>query len=325
MKALVLGGGGAKGAYQVGALRHLLRDAATQYPIVTGTSVGALNGAYLAMFPLGQEPDAYDGLDRLWRGVNDRKVWRPWYHGLLWMAPVMLPRWLGGRQSVYSTAPLRELVREHFDPAAVTRSGRILRIGAVDLGTGKRHTWSEQDTDELEKAVLASSSFPFFFEPVRDGPHLFTDDGVREITPVECAIRAGATDIDVISTNPEPLDGGFDVESNGRDLGQRILDTMSAEIEHWDIKATELYNALVLAGKCPDRKLVRLRVLRPDKDLLKDALDFDPDKIRDNMELGYAHARDDSRWRVTDPSPNGGPRQPRATDGEQPGDQSPRP
>ncbi|MFW5876858.1 MAG: patatin-like phospholipase family protein [Myxococcota bacterium] len=295
MRALVLGGGGAKGAYQVGALRHLLIERGLQYPIVAGTSVGALNGAYLAMFPVGGESEAASSLVSLWRSIDNRRVWRKWYGGLLGRLPVLLPKKLGGKQSAYSTAPLRKLVAERFDPAAVRASGRILRIGAVDLATGERKEWTEADTDELPQAVLASSSFPMFFEPVRMGRHLFTDDGVREISPVQAAIEAGATEVDVISTNPDPLPGGFDLDANGLVLGQRILDTMSAEIEKWDLKATWLYNALARAGQT-DRRLVRGRVLRPSSTLLDDALDFDPAKIRENMGRGEADAKDPSAW-----------------------------
>ncbi len=62
MRALVLSGGGAKGAYEVGALKYLLLDKETQYDIICGVSVGALNASFLSMYPLGQEKVAYQNL-----------------------------------------------------------------------------------------------------------------------------------------------------------------------------------------------------------------------------------------------------------------------
>jgi predicted acylesterase/phospholipase RssA len=162
----------------------------------------------------------------------------------------------------------------------------------VNLVTGESEYWNESSGEALVDGVLASSSFPMFFEPVAGDGALYTDDGIREITPVKQAIEAGATELDVICASPEHVVGAFDPSSNGLPLGQRILDAMSAEIDRWDLKAAELYNALVDAGApgYEDRTRVTLRVLRPDGPVLENALDFDPAKVRDNIERGHADA-----------------------------------
>lgn len=55
MKALVLSGGGGKGSYQAGAIKYLLGERRENYDIITGTSVGALNGSFLSMYSTGKE------------------------------------------------------------------------------------------------------------------------------------------------------------------------------------------------------------------------------------------------------------------------------
>lgn len=292
MKALCLSGGGARGAYQVGAIKYLMGERGENYDIFTGTSVGALNAAYLAQFPVGEELDAAHGLRELWLGLDSSKVWREWYWGLLGLLPVVLPKWLGGKTSAYSTAPLRGLVDHHLRPRAILSSGKKLRVGAVDLDSGVRRVWDEQDPAHLRKAVLASSAFPVFFEPVEINGRLYTDAGVREVSPIEDAIKAGAREIHLISTRPMEVVGAFD-RKGGLSLGRRVLGVMESEIERWDVRAVELYNALYEARHplAVGKSYVTLKVLRPEQDLLDNALDFNTTDIIANMGRGYADAK----------------------------------
>ena len=292
MRALVLSGGGAKGAYQAGAIKYLMGERGEHYDIFTGTSVGAINAAYLAMFSVGNELDAAKGLRNLWLDIDSSKIWEKWYWGLLGLLPAVLPKWLGGKPSAYSTAPLRKLVGKYLKPKAVQASGKLLRIGAVDLDSGARRVWDERDPAHLVKAVLASSSFPMFFEPVEINGRLYTDAGVREVSPIEDAIKAGAREIHLISTGPAEVVGRFDRKSS-LSLGRRVLGVMESEIERWDVKSVELYNALYEAKhpKAIGKSHITLKVLRPDQDLMDNALDFNPTDIVTNMTRGFMDAR----------------------------------
>lgn len=292
MKALVLSGGGAKGAFQAGAIKHLIGERREQYDIISGTSVGALNGAFLAMFGAGEEGIAADGLEDLWLKIDNSKIWKKWYGGLLGSLPVLLPKWFGGKQSVYSTAPLRELLGRRLKPALIQKSGKLLRVGAVNLNSGFRRVWTEQDAEQIQSAVLASSSFPIYFEPVLIGGCAYTDAGVQEVSPVSDAIDAGATEIHLLTNSPDEVTGQFDPKAGALATAGRMVDTMIAEIERWDIKVVELYNALVDAEQAPNKKRIKLTVLRPKQSLLEDSLNFDPASIRTNIERGYVDARE---------------------------------
>src|SRR3954466_15169196 len=78
-RALVLSGGGSKGAFEVGVVQRLMGEQQLEYELLCGTSVGAINAAYLAQTPLGQPSDAAARLRALWDTVTPDKVYRSWF------------------------------------------------------------------------------------------------------------------------------------------------------------------------------------------------------------------------------------------------------
>ncbi len=92
--ALVLSGGGAKGAFQVAAEKYAREEHGYHWDIIAGVSVGALNGAMLAM-------EKFDQLDQLWKTLSNRCVYTGKWN--LWAAI----RLLFGAKSIYGNEPLR--------------------------------------------------------------------------------------------------------------------------------------------------------------------------------------------------------------------------
>ena len=277
-RALVLSGGGSKGAWQAGAISHLMGDLGRRYDVLAGTSVGALNSSFLAHFPIGEEKAASDGLLEIWNTIKPGDVYRKWYYGILGIVPFVLPRWLGGKPSMYDSRPLRRLVERIVAPEKVAASGRKLRIGAVSLTSGRRQVWTEQDGDQLVDAVLSSSSYPAAFLPIEIGDEVWSDDGLRQLAPVEEAIEAGAGEIDVLMCRDEVLHRGYDPKTNGLDVVSRLIDMMMEEIALWDIRAAALYPH------------VKVNVLRPSESL-HDGLDFSRKKIDREIAQGLADAK----------------------------------
>ena len=282
MRALVLSGGGAKGAYQVGALQYLMGELHIKYAVYCGTSVGALNAAHLAQYGDGTEFQGAADLTKIWEVLETPQVYRPWYYGLLWLIPAF---W---KPSVYCTQPLRNLLKTRLDLAKLRSSGKKLRVGAVSLTTMARYVWTEA-SPMIQEAVAASASMPVFFEPVRLQGDLWTDGGVREGTPLQDAIALGATEIDVIIVDQEGPEGSFPAKPTALDVAGRAVDTMLHEITLWDLKGAELYNQLAAAG-LTDKRKITIRVLRPSKPV-GDARDFSSASNKAGMALGYADAR----------------------------------
>ena len=280
MRALVLSGGGAKGAFQVGAIKHIIGDLQTHYDLICGVSVGSLNGSFLSMYKKGEEKQSSDDLLKLWGGINNAAIYRNWYHGLLWKIPAT---W---KSSVYCTKPLRKLIERGLNVEKLRSSGKKLRVGTVNIQTEEYKLWSEQD-DNIIKAVTASSAFPVFFEPIEIDGSLWVDGGVREITPLGAAFDLGATEIDVIICSPEITPHKHDRDPNSFTIMENSLDAALDEIAIWDLKVADLYNKCDVSGK----RKVYPRILRPNTPVLENSLNFDQKLIQRNIEIGYDAAK----------------------------------
>jgi len=280
VRALVLSGGGVKGAYQVGALRHLMVDGGLDYKIVTGISVGALNSAILGQAPYGKPVEAWSKLDQIWQEVENRKIRKNWFLGKL--AALWKP-------SIYDARPLLKWVREACDPQLIRESGRTIHVGAVDFDQGKIQYTSASDPDFLSW-VYASASFPVFFQPIEIDGHSWSDGGLRDVLPLGQALKLGATEVDVIAcSNPEGVDPW---DAKGRKTYGHLLrsvEIISNEVLRTDLQVTHLKNRLADHGE--SYRKVEVRVIRPEKKLVEDSLDFDPDAIRRIREQGYQDAK----------------------------------
>lgn len=225
--ALILPGGGARAAYQVGVLRALARLTARGAPlpfaILCGTSAGAINAATLAL----AADDFRQGVARLvrwWRRVDAGAVYRADLaslsrHGMRWLAHV-----LGGRAgpaqaaAMLDNAPLERLLRralafEGLDAQISSGRLRALAINATSYATGRAVThfqgapellpWhrTRREGRAVRLAVehlMASTAIPFVFPAVRIGHDWFMDGSVRHLTPLAPALRLGARRVLVV-------------------------------------------------------------------------------------------------------------------------------
>lgn len=279
MKALVLSGGGSKGAYQVGVLKKWLQDDGLDYDILTGISVGAINAAHICQTPKGHPKLTWEALNNVWLQVTTSKVRKSWFP-----FGVIEAFW---KPSVYNSAPLQSWIRKGLDAEKIRASGRKLRIVAVSWDSGESYVADETDPD-LVSWVIASSAFPVMLTSIQIGGQLWTDGGLRSTTPLGEAIRAGATDIDVILTeNPELPDPYRSKGRSALELAPRGLEVLANQILRADLKICGLKNDLV----GPYRK-VNLRVAMPRVNLsdVSDSLEFTQKTIQRMIAMGYADA-----------------------------------
>jgi len=171
---LVLCGGGSRGALEVGFYRAV-HELGLAIDLVIGSSIGALNGAFIAA---GTPPD---GLARLWLEVRRQDVMRWNWKGLL------RPRREPG---LYTLDPLRELLRRRLPAARFEDLSIPLTITTTDLQLGKAVNWS--GSGDLIEPLVASLSLPVFFPPVRIGDHQLVDGGVANNVPLDQASALGA-------------------------------------------------------------------------------------------------------------------------------------
>jgi NTE family protein len=281
MKALVLSGGGSKGAYQCGALSYLLGELETHYDIICGVSVGAINCGFLAQYPHGREKESIEKLEELWLQLTNEKIYKSWK---FWGRIAAL--W---KPSFFDSQPLIDLLNHHIDLDKIRATGKKASVGAVSISSGK-YTVFHQDNDNFVKAVIASASFPGVLRPIQIGDQLWADGGVKEITPLRTAIDLGATDIDVLTTSPDKRIKMFLENPNTLDMFKRSMDLSADKIMSNDIEKVQMHNKLAEKG-VEGYRAVKLNIIRPKYNLIEDFLDFSPHKIREMMEKGYADAK----------------------------------
>jgi NTE family protein len=267
---LVLPGGGARAAYQVGVLKALAeilpRRAPNPFSIVSGTSAGAINSIVLAsrahLFHL-----AVAEMEYVWRNFTSDQVfkadnWTMIRNSLHWLLAVGTGG-MGGSNplSLLDNAPLRELLRKRINFSAVQRSidgGYIDAVSVTAAGytsarsvsfyQGSTHVepWmrvrrcGQRDKITLDH-LMASIAVPIVFPPVNIAGEYFGDGAMRQATPLSPAVHLGAERILVIGARNEVSDAETDdneepeFPSLGRVSGYMLdalfMDGLSADME----------------------------------------------------------------------------------------------
>ena len=184
--AFVLSGGASLGAIEVGMLQTLI-GRGIRPDLIVGTSVGALNGAWLA----GGSSDAdLRELADLWRGLTRSAVFPA---GLL----TGFTGFVGLRNHLVSNRAIRKLLAQHLRFERMEDAPIPLHVIAVDVLTGKDVRLS---TGPAVDAVTASASLPGILPPVVIDGRALMDGGVVNNTPISHAIELGATTVWVLPT-----------------------------------------------------------------------------------------------------------------------------
>lgn len=292
MRALVMSGGGSKGAHSVGVIKYLINDKNLEYDLYSGISVGAINALHLSQYKTGYSKQAIIDLEKFWLLLEDKKVKQVWSE-FKWLSNIWEP--LGFissvfKPSIYDSSPLREFITKNVDLQSIKTSGKLLRLVSVGWDTGETITVTEE-TDNMIDWVLASSAFPVMLTPIKINNQEWCDGGLRMQTPLGAAIKAGATEIDVILTSNPYSESLWGSSGQAAIPGRlfRALDIMSDEIMRADLKVCGLKNDL--SELKPQYKKIKINIYQPSKPMMFDSLTFDPLNIRDSIQLGYDDAK----------------------------------
>jgi NTE family protein len=226
---MILSGGGARGAYEVGVLWYIfddltrLRGAPPPIDILCGTSVGAINACYLAA----HLADPVLGLRRLVALWTELELTRVLGFGMRQV--VSIPRLaLGGGADgagLFDVRPMADLVTREISWRAVSRclrrrQLRALSVSTTEVSTGRTVVFMQTSPDSVipdtapprtvfradhigPHHALASAAIPLLFPAVRIDDELYLDGGLRQNTPIAPALRLGATHIFAIGSSRE--------------------------------------------------------------------------------------------------------------------------
>jgi NTE family protein len=272
-RALVLGGGGARGAYQIGMLEHLIVELGLDFQIIRGVSVGALNAAYLAQASM--EGDSLGHLRRQFKALKE--LWTKRIHGNDSVYNTRTGTYAGllaGADSLYSLEPLKQLIRSDLDFNQLKQSGRDFKVGYTSLVSGEYFEVDASAEHFFEKLV-ASATIPVVFPHVELNGDALVDGGVRNITPLNSAYSGRPDEIYVLLTsrtifanNEMPSNGVvpnskeqwrdnfLGTKVNGFNVLIRTLDIVTDEVYLDDIRTAITWNQVAKAINDAETKAV---------------------------------------------------------------------
>jgi len=214
----VLGGGGARGAAQVGVLQALFEAGVDAPTKIVGTSVGALNGSAIAAYP------SLAGtmmLREVWMSRQAIEVFRAHPLGMI------LSGLKRDQISAFPQQNIRRLIERAQALTGITTFEQLrvpLAVVATDLNAGKPAVFRSGD---LTPALLASTAIPGLFPTVRIGEREHFDGGVVDNTPLNIAVADGAKEVLAIS-----LMGGGEVAVVPNSLPELIARTLQLSLHH---------------------------------------------------------------------------------------------
>jgi NTE family protein len=266
---LILSGGGARAAYQIGVLKAiselLPRGAANPFPVICGTSAGSINSAALVIYGA-RFSDAVARLLKIWRNFHVHHVFRSDFPGIMksgahWLAAFLLGG-LGKRNPAYllDRTPLRHLLKQYMPCERIAQSletGVVesLAITASSYGSGKSVIFYQtaqevtpwfrarrygKEEAITEEHLMASSAIPFIFSAIRVGNEYFGDGSMRQTAPISPVLHMGADKVLVIGVTNSDLETGVTTgepehpslaQIAGHILNSIFLDSMEADLE----------------------------------------------------------------------------------------------
>ncbi|HSH45787.1 MAG TPA: patatin-like phospholipase family protein [Longimicrobiales bacterium] len=313
--ALVLTGGGARGAYQVGLLRCLARHVPhLRVPIITGVSAGAVNAAHLASHH-GTFPEAVEELSYLWSELTPERVFRADTPSMA----MNVARWglrlvSGGKlpapavRGMVETSPLREYLEEAMAAIEGEITGidynlrrgvlKALAISTTSYTTAQNviwvqgrdfELWERPDRKSIQTTirvdhVMASAALPLMFPAIQIGDQWYGDGGIRLAAPLSPALHLGARRILAVSTRfgrsqaeaDRPEVAGYPPPAQVMGV---LLNSVFLDLIDQDVYRLERLNGLLRQLPEDQRdgmRPVKMVVMRPSQDLSKLASEYEP-------------------------------------------------
>jgi NTE family protein len=321
MHALVLGGGGSRGAFSAGVAAALCER--ERFDLICGTSIGAINAALVAQ-------GEADTLRQTWHEIAGLHLlrlepalesWRVLFDDLRRLRMLRVPADLFRLRlpsthlmGLMSWNPIKTLMesRKNYDgmeSALIVSATNITHAtsdafyhfpGAPDVAAA--FAAIEPNAHHLRPdiyvdSVCASAAIPGVFPPVMidiggPAPCAFADGMVANNTPIRQAIDAGATEVTIVFHQHTALRTR---ERTLHSLGELFLvaqDIADQHVLELDLKLARAINAAVMRGEAPDKRFVDLRVIGPTVPLRMPALAFEDAEILDRTFLiGYEEGK----------------------------------
>lgn len=285
-KALILTGGGARGAFHIGVWKYLLEQEWTP-DLICGTSIGAINAAAIGSgLPL-------EGLQQLWTTCHRSRIYRSKL--LKSLASALFRRPL---KPLLDTGPLREMITKHVNLAALRQSPIDIVVTAVNVVNGRLHLFNQHEIDVDH--LMASSAMPILFPWQYIGGEPYWDGGVMANTPLFTALQKEMDEIIVVLLSPVghldlPFPGTmmnglelvFEHLLSGSYQSTRPVSTGSRQPFDWGHPSWQPRTN----SEAPPGRRPRIRVVAPSQMLgFRSLLNFSSRQARRLLQEGYDNA-----------------------------------
>ena len=292
MKALVISGGGSKGAFAGGVAQFLIEECKKHYDLYIGTSAGSLLMPLLSLgkieklhgiFTSVTQSDIFDVNPFVIHKKNDVYKTRINHLGIVKM-------FIEGKKTFGESLNLRSLIRkflseDEFTKMKNARADVVITVANLTRMQVEYKSVKDCTYDDFCDWVWASSNVVPFMSLLQKNDFEYADGGLGNIVPVSHAIKMGATDIDVIILKTENRVIKNAPVRNALELTKRAFDFMLNQIQIDDL----------LIGRMEGlQKNVHLNIYQPPETLTTNSLIFDPEQMKQWWSCGLQYARENS-------------------------------
>ncbi|MBW8190876.1 patatin-like phospholipase family protein [Neiella marina] len=300
--ALVLTGGGARAAYQVGVVKAISewfpRNKGIPFDIISGTSAGAINGTalacYAANFRLGVKK-----IEWVWRHFETNKVYQSNLLRICQQLAInLLPSRLTNASqlplAILDNSPLQQLLASLLDLSRIERNIdrgfiKAMSVSASSYATGNSVCFFQAEPEISDwyrvrrrgirtkigfEHLMASSALPMVFPASRIGKRFYGDGSIHQLAPLSPAIHLGARRILVIGTSDLPAapPERMLAPPSAADIAGHLLDTIFSDSLRADLERLQrINNTLALLSKGEQQKIdlypIQTHVINPTEDL----------------------------------------------------------
>ena len=291
MRALVISGGGSKGAFAGGVAEYLINERQLNYEILIGTSTGSLLVPQLAIGEIAAIKKAYTNVTskdiynvcpfKVRVAKNGDFKTRMHHTNIIGM-------FLKGKKTFGDHKALLKTIRntipvEHFEKIKQSGKKVIASVSNLSRNIVEYKYASDCNYDDFMEWMWTSASFVPFMGIVEKNGFEYADGGFGSLVPVEEAINAGATEVDVIVLSPKYSMPEPRNTRNAFDVIMRTLEFMHYRIGHHDIYIGHLQSVY--------DKSVHVNFIYTPRLLTENSFIFDPNQMKGWWQEGLDHAR----------------------------------
>ncbi|MBD8490511.1 patatin-like phospholipase family protein [Echinicola sp. CAU 1574] len=289
MRALVISGGGSKGAFAGGIAEFLIKECQFKYDLFVGTSTGSLLIPHLAIDEIDKIKKVYTSVKQedifstcpfIITKENDKYKTRINHWGIVKL-------FIRGTKTFGDSNNLLKLIKKNisksdFRQMKANHSDIVVTVSNLSTNQVEYKSIKESNYEDFCDWIWASSNMVPFMSLLEKNNMEYADGGMADLVPISESIRRGATELDIIVLKTNHPRSAKRPTKNAMELTTRTFDFMLNQISNDDILIGKLQGS---------ENQVKLNFYYPPKSLTENSLIFNPEEMKKWWEEGYNFAK----------------------------------